>query len=132
MRPTRLSRRRRMPPRVPARGTAGGRKTFTISLPADVTVTVTEVPMPSTSPAQHRLMEGVAHDPKFAAKAGIPQKVGRDFARADGDTSFAHGGTVEHKQLAKEARARGAHAFGTGLANGGVVSIGAAPPPTMG
>jgi hypothetical protein len=88
--------------------------------------------MPSTSPAQHRLMEGVAHDPKFAAKAGIPQKVGRDFARADGDTSFAHGGTVEHKQLAKEARARGAHAFGTGLADGGVVSMGAAPPPTMG
>lgn len=39
--------------------------------------------MPSKSPAQHRLMEGVAHDPKFARKAGIPQKVGKDFARAD-------------------------------------------------
>lgn len=43
--------------------------------------------MPSTSPKQHRLMEAVAHDPAFARKAGIPQKVGRDFARADGDTS---------------------------------------------
>jgi hypothetical protein len=28
-------------------------------------------------------MEAVAHDPKFAAKAGIPQKVGKDFAAAD-------------------------------------------------
>ena len=39
--------------------------------------------MPSKSPAQHRLMEAVAHDPKFAKKAGIPQSVGRDFAAAD-------------------------------------------------
>lgn len=39
--------------------------------------------MPSVSPQQHRLMEGVAHDPRFAAKVGIPQKVGRDFAQAD-------------------------------------------------
>ena len=39
--------------------------------------------MPSKSPAQHRLMEAVAHNPKFARKAGIPQKVGKDFARAD-------------------------------------------------
>lgn len=39
--------------------------------------------MPSKSPAQHRLMEAVAHDPAFAKKAGIPQKVGEDFAAAD-------------------------------------------------
>jgi len=39
--------------------------------------------MPSKSPAQHRLMEAVAHDPKFAAKAGIPQSVGKDFVAAD-------------------------------------------------
>lgn len=39
--------------------------------------------MPSKSPAQHRLMEAVAHNPKFAAKAGIPQKVGKEFAEAD-------------------------------------------------
>jgi len=39
--------------------------------------------MPSKSPAQHRLMEAVAHDPKFAKKAGIPQSVGKDFAAAD-------------------------------------------------
>ena len=39
--------------------------------------------MPSKSAAQHRLMEAVANNPKFAAKAGIPQKVGKDFAQAD-------------------------------------------------
>lgn len=39
--------------------------------------------MPSTSPAQHRLMEAVKHDPKFAKKVGIPQSVGRDFTAAD-------------------------------------------------
>lgn len=39
--------------------------------------------MPSKSPAQHRLMEAVAHNPKFAAKVGIPQGVGQDFAAAD-------------------------------------------------
>lgn len=39
--------------------------------------------MPSKSKKQHNLMEAVAHDPKFAKKVGIPQKVGKDFAAAD-------------------------------------------------
>lgn len=39
--------------------------------------------MPSKSVAQHNLMEGVAHNPKLAAKVGIPQSVGQDFADAD-------------------------------------------------
>lgn len=39
--------------------------------------------MPSKSPKQHRLMEAVAHNPKFAKKVGIPQKVGKEFAAAD-------------------------------------------------
>ena len=39
--------------------------------------------MPSKSPAQHRLMEAVAHNPAFAKKVGIPQSVGREFANAD-------------------------------------------------
>lgn len=28
-------------------------------------------------------MEAVAHNPKFARKAGIPQNVGADFVKAD-------------------------------------------------
>lgn len=39
--------------------------------------------MPSKSPAQHRLMEMVAHDPKAAKRVGIPQSVGKEFSRAD-------------------------------------------------
>ena len=39
--------------------------------------------MPSSSPKQHRFMEAIAHNPEFARKAGVPQKVGKDFAEAD-------------------------------------------------
>ena len=39
--------------------------------------------MPSKSPRQHRFMEAVKHNPKFAKKAGVPQSVGRDFVAAD-------------------------------------------------
>lgn len=39
--------------------------------------------MPSVSKAQHNLMEGVAHNPEFAAKVGIKPSVGKDFVEAD-------------------------------------------------
>lgn len=39
--------------------------------------------MPSTSDKQHKFMEAVAHSPEFAKKAGVPQAVGKDFAKAD-------------------------------------------------
>lgn len=39
--------------------------------------------MPSKSKAQENLMRAVAHSKKFAAKTGIPQKVGKDFEAAD-------------------------------------------------
>ena len=39
--------------------------------------------MPSSSKPQHNFMEAIAHSPEFAKKAGVPQKVGKDFARAD-------------------------------------------------
>ena len=35
-------------------------------------------------------MEGVAHSPSFAKKVGIPQKVGKEFARADKGKSFSN------------------------------------------
>lgn len=38
---------------------------------------------PSKSPEQHKLMEAVAHNPKFAKKVGIPQSVGQEFSNAD-------------------------------------------------
>lgn len=35
--------------------------------------------MPYKSEAQKRLMQGVAHNPAFAKKVGIPQSVGQKF-----------------------------------------------------
>ena len=39
--------------------------------------------MPSKSPAQARMMTAAAHDPKFAKKVGVPQKVAKEFNQAD-------------------------------------------------
>lgn len=43
----------------------------------------TGIIMPSKSPAQKRLMAAAAHDKAFASKVGVPQKVAREFNRAD-------------------------------------------------
>lgn len=39
--------------------------------------------MPSKSKAQERTMRAAAHDPAFAARMGIPQKVAREYEVAD-------------------------------------------------
>ena len=39
--------------------------------------------MPSTSKRQRKFMAAVANNPKFAAKAGVPQSVGKEFNNAD-------------------------------------------------
>ena len=44
--------------------------------------------MPSTSQKQHNLMAAVANNPDFAKKAGIPQKVGKEFVAADKGKKF--------------------------------------------
>jgi hypothetical protein len=41
--------------------------------------------MPSTSKKQARTMAAAAHSPAFAKKVGIPQKVAKDFNKADTD-----------------------------------------------
>jgi hypothetical protein len=48
--------------------------------------------MPSKSSSQHKLMQAVAHNPSFAKKVGIPQKVGKEFAKADEGKKFKEGG----------------------------------------
>ena len=40
--------------------------------------------MPAVSEKQERFMQAVAHNPKFAKKAGVPQSVGREFTKAGG------------------------------------------------
>lgn len=44
--------------------------------------------MPSTSYRQARLMAAAAHDPAFAKRAGIPQKVAKEFNQADAGTGI--------------------------------------------
>ena len=39
--------------------------------------------MPSKTPKQKKFMAAAAHDPQFAAKAGIPVKVAKEFHNAD-------------------------------------------------
>lgn len=60
--------------------------------------------MPSKSPSQHRLMEAVAHNPGFAKKVGIPQSVGKDFAKADKGKQFKDGGGLYANINAKRER----------------------------
>jgi hypothetical protein len=46
--------------------------------------------MPSKSPAQHRLMEAAAHTK--GGFGGVPQKVGKEFVKADKGKEFKKGG----------------------------------------
>ena len=55
--------------------------------------------MPSVSKKQHNLMEGVAHNPSFAKKVGIPQSVGKEFVSADKGKKFKEGGMAESKKM---------------------------------
>lgn len=54
--------------------------------------------MPAVSKKQERFMQAVAHNPKFAKKAGVPQSVGREFTKKDG------GIMNESKMMKKEGR----------------------------
>jgi hypothetical protein len=49
--------------------------------------------MPSKSPAQHRLMQAAAHTK--GGFGGVPQKVGKEFAKADEGKKFMDGGVVK-------------------------------------
>lgn len=42
-------------------------------------------------------MEAIAHSPKFAKKAGVPQKVGKDFAKADDKAGIIKKKTPKHR-----------------------------------
>jgi len=47
--------------------------------------------MPSSTPKQARTMAAAAHNPKFAAKMGIPVKVAKEFNHADKGTHIMKG-----------------------------------------
>jgi len=78
--------------------------------------------MPTKSPAQHKLMDAVAHNPKFAKKVGIPTKVGKEFVRAD--KRMADGGKVNaagnytkpelRKRIVSQVKSQATHGTGAG------------------
>jgi hypothetical protein len=58
--------------------------------------------MPSKSASQHRFFEAVAHSPEFAKKAGVSQKVGKDFAAADKKSGITGGKKKLPERVASE------------------------------
>jgi len=52
-------------------------------------------------------MNAVAHNPKFAKKVGISQKVGKEFAKADKGKEFKGGGLYENIHKKRERIAEG-------------------------
>jgi hypothetical protein len=52
--------------------------------------------MPSKSSSQHNLMAAVAHNPSFAKKVGISQKVGKEFSKADEAKKMKGGGLYDN------------------------------------
>jgi len=56
--------------------------------------------MPSKSPAQHKLMEIAAHTK--GGYGGVPQKVGKEFAKADKGKKFKGGGLYENINAKRE------------------------------
>jgi hypothetical protein len=54
--------------------------------------------MPSSSQKQHNLMALVANDPAAAKRLGIPQKVGKEFMKADTGRKFAQGGDMKESK----------------------------------
>lgn len=65
--------------------------------------------MPSVSKKQKRFMAAAAHNPRFAKKAGIKQRVAKDFHRADqGALKRAMGGSVRRGSPMREGMPQGA------------------------
>jgi hypothetical protein len=63
--------------------------------------------MPSKSSSQHNLMQAVAHNPAFAKKVGISQKVGKEFAKSDEGKKFKGGGLYENINAKRKRIAEG-------------------------
>lgn len=58
--------------------------------------------MPSSSKKQHNFMEAIAHNKAFAKKAGVPQSVGQEFAKADKGKTFKKGGMMKHSDMKED------------------------------
>lgn len=60
--------------------------------------------MPSSTPKQARTMAAAAHNPAFAKKMGIPQKVARDYNKADAKAGTSQRGRSQAQAARKTDR----------------------------
>lgn len=60
-------------------------------------------------------MEMIAHSPKMAKKAGVPQAVGKEFAAADKGKSFKVGGKMAAKKFDPKKLFKGKESVGEEL-----------------
>jgi len=60
--------------------------------------------MPSSTPKQAKFMRAVAHNPKFAKKAGVPQSVGKEFAAADEGRKMGGSPKSKEEHMARRAK----------------------------
>lgn len=82
--------------------------------------------MPSVSAKQKRLMDAAAHNPAFAKKVGIPQKVAKEFSAASKGQKFRKGGDAM-KNCGTKGYAKGGLAMrGEGIAKKGFAKGGMA------
>jgi hypothetical protein len=83
--------------------------------------------MPSSSKKQADFMRAVAHSPKFAKQAGVPQSVGKEFNEADKGRKFSKGGdtmaTKDMKGALAAHAAKPASKAHAGLKSGGKVKM---------
>ncbi len=61
--------------------------------------------MPSKTKKQAKLMAAAAHDPAFAKKVGVPQKVAEEFNHADERTGILKGKHPARKSQSKRSQA---------------------------
>jgi hypothetical protein len=87
-----------------------------------------EALMPSKSKAQHNFMEMIAHSPKTAKKAGVPQSVGKDFAAADKGKKFKQGGEMADKKFDLKKLFKGKESVGEELKEAKAIKSGKITP----
>lgn len=75
--------------------------------------------MPTVSKKQERFMQAVAHNPKFAKKAGVSQSVGKEFTKSGGGMAKAN---PFMEMIAKKKAMAGKPA--KKMASGGMTSMG--------
>lgn len=73
-------------------------------------------------------MRAIAHSPKFAKKAGVPQSVGKDFAAADKGKKFKQGGEMGVKKFDPKKLFKGKESVGEELKEAKAIKSGKITP----